>query len=132
MPAFAIDLGRDIDRARRPIPEARPPKPAEAAPEPAQAATHVTFKIKSNHDKVVRLQVYFQDRKRVWPSADTYRSLEDYDFHTYRVSCNAGERICVGAWTPSGRQWGVGEDNKYSCSNCCTACDADTFTFIVN
>lgn len=90
---------------------------------PAHAET-VTFNLSSTHPNIVELRFYSQDRNHVWPNASQVYIIDDWDTHTYRLNCSWGENICYGAWVPGdGTYWGVGQDNQYSCSNCCLICD---------
>lgn len=117
-----------------PIPPSAPPaapraQQPSAVQQPAQAAddSSVAFRIRSLYPKIVRLQFYSQDRKRVWPSADDVHALKDDDFHTFELSCKKGETICYGAWSGT-TYWGTGKDDRHGCRSCCKECGAGTLS----
>jgi len=60
--------------------------------------------------------------------------IDDYDIHTYTLSCNRGEQICYGAWVRgnSDRYWGSGYDGQQRCSSCCLTCGhGDAAVFVL-
>ena len=88
-------------------------------------ASTVTFKIKSLYPYIVSLSFYSQNRNHSWPGGDKVWILDDSRTHTYRLSCQYGEKICYGAW-PRGNSdsyWGTGNGDEHSCSHCCLKCD---------
>jgi hypothetical protein len=96
-----------------------------AGPSMSEAA-ELQWRIKSNYRYKVQVAFYSQSRPHVWPGRNRAYGLNDYQTHTYTLSCVAGERICFGAWV-TGRgntYWGVGPDNRYSCQRCCAICGA--------
>ena len=100
---------------------------ATATPRPAEAAD-MTWDVRSNYDYKVQIEFYSMDRNRAWPGGGKAYSLNDSKVHSFALSCNAGEKICYGAWPTGGgsnKYWGVGANNKHSCSNCCAVCGRD-------
>ena len=99
---------------------------------PLRAET-LTWKIRSEHPKVVSLEFYSQRRDVAWPGDGQVYVLKDYDTHTYRLSCRAGESICYGAWVRNRERsyWGVGANNRNSCRHCCYTCDGGETKVIV-
>ena len=97
-------------------------------------AENVTFNIKSNHPNKVQVEFYSQNRNHAWPGGNKAYNLNDYDMHNYRLTCNAGEKICYGAWVSgnSSKYWGVGMNNRQRCSNCCTTCNGGSITYTLN
>jgi hypothetical protein len=84
----------------------------------------MTWSFRSNHPKVVFLQLYAQysKDKTVWPGRDQYYKLDDSEAHVARIKCWEGELICYGAWTGGGPEWGTGPNNKRGCKDCCVTC----------
>ena len=67
-----------------------------------------------------RVEFYDVDANGYW---GTYR-LQTYDTPLQKlIRCEAGHKICYGAWV-SGGYWGCGEDCQYGCDACCASCDA--------
>lgn len=94
---------------------------------PSSADT-LTFKLRSKFQYKVQVSFYSQARNHEWPGGGQAYDLDDWDEHTFRLSCRSGEKICYGAWvTGNGRRyWGVGPDDKHGCSDCCAVCGAGT------
>ena len=87
-------------------------------------ADEVTFVMNNHHPNAVEVQLYSQERDYVWPSNDEVYLLDDGETKTMPIECEAGERICYGAWI-SGDQstyWGVGPGKTQDCDNCCYTC----------
>jgi len=91
----------------------------------AQAsADTLTWKIRSTYPYRIYLEFYSQDYNRAWPGGGEVYVLKDSRYHTYRLNCSTGEKICYGAWvtTDQGTYWGVGQNDEEGCSDCCTTC----------
>jgi hypothetical protein len=90
----------------------------------AASAADVTFEMRNNHPNAVEVELYSQDRNHVWPGGGEIYLLDDGETKTMPLSCNEGEQICYGAWISGdrGTYWGVGPDNKETCSDCCYTC----------
>ncbi len=90
----------------------------------AQAGS-LTFNIKSNHENVVSVEFYSEDRNIAWPGDGKVYVIDDYQVHSYSLSCRNGEKICYGAWVRNRntQYWGVGYNNTRSCEHCCWTCD---------
>ena len=97
-------------------------------------AENVTINIKSNHPNKVQVEFYAQGRSHAWPGGNQAYNLDDSAVHSYRLNCNAGERICYGAWVNGNRNkyWGVGLNNRQRCTSCCTTCNGGTISFTLN
>ena len=101
------------------------------------SAASLKWHVRSEHSKVTSLEFYSQDRDYVWPGGGEVYVIEDYDEHTYTLSCNKGEKICYGAWVPEDDDdddityWGAGKDGDKSCSRCCFRCLNQT-TNVIN
>lgn len=94
----------------------------------------LTFQMKSNHPNKVQVEFYSQNRSHAWPGGTKAYNLDDYDSHSFKLNCRSGERICYGAWV-SGNQnkyWGVGLNDKRSCTSCCAQCNGGTISFVLN
>ena len=95
------------------------------APAPARAET-LTFTVRSNHKNQVDIAFYSQNRKGFkWPADSRAWVLKDSEAHEFKLSCQRGETVCYGAWVrgSDASYWGVGENDKYSCSGCCYVCE---------
>jgi hypothetical protein len=98
---------------------AQPAPPASAVPEPPT----VVFRMKNNDTHALMLAFFsMTNRSRVWRQSP----LSDSDIHSYKLSCETGERICYGVWLSDGDllspYWGVGRDGRQSCQDCCLDC----------
>jgi len=101
----------------------------------SNAPNQVTFRVKSNHASKVQIAYYSQTRRgHAWPGGSQVYALNDYNVHTHTLTCVPGEKICYGAWvTGSGtKHWGVGPNNRYGCSNCCTTCGSGGLSRTLN
>lgn len=90
-----------------------------------QASAEVlTWEIRSTYPYRLYLEFYSQDYDHSWPGGGEVYVLEDSRFHTYRLECRRGEKVCYGAWvtTDESTYWGVGPYNSYGCSDCCYVC----------
>lgn len=96
-------------------------------PSSVQAETE-TWEIRSNYPFKVQLQFYSKDRDAVWPGGGKSYLLYDSKMHEFSLDCRAGERICYGAWNVATggktgtKYWGVGQNNRKGCSDCCWTC----------
>jgi len=87
------------------------------------AADVLTWKVRSTYPYIVYLEFYSQDRDVAWPGGREVWVLRNSKWHTYRLNCRRGERICYGAWTDTRTsQWGVGEADSMGCRDCCAVC----------
>ncbi len=87
-------------------------------------ASELTWRLKSEHPNTVSLEFYSQDRNHVWPGNGKVYLLDDWDTHSYTLSCNYNELICFGAWVRnrSDTYWGSGYNDEKSCDSCCARC----------
>lgn len=77
----------------------------------------------------IHLQIYSQDRSWVWPDANTVFVFPNDDQpHYFDTVCNVGEKLCFGAWPSDNTPvyWGVGPNDAYDCTACCTICEEKT------
>lgn len=108
---------------------------ALVGPAPAQAQNvTMTWKFKAFHKNIVDVQLYSQNRGNVWPGSSRVWSIKNFETQNMPISCVAGERICYGAWVrgTGSSYWGVGQNQKHRCSNCCYTCQSNTATPIIN
>lgn len=91
-------------------------------------ADNLTWTVTSDHPNIVDVEFYSQSRNVSWPGNGRVYVIDDWDAHTYSLSCNRGERICFGAWVRgrSSTYWGVGSGGRNSCADCCAICGAGT------
>src|ERR1700754_1686214 len=75
----------------------------------AQAGS-ITFWFVSNYPEPVSLEFSSADEPdRFWPGYGQSYPLNDYDQHSFQLTCRTGERVCWGAWVPNGGvRWGRG------------------------
>ena len=95
------------------------PRPPAAHPTTAKFTLH-------NRDRYsLNARFFSQTRANwVWPDQKRHYPLSRDD--TFSLNCNAGEKICYGAWRENQDvNWGVGRDDDRSCSNCCTTCGGE-------
>lgn len=99
----------------------------------AQSVT-MTWKFKAFHKNIVDIQFYSQNRRNTWPGGNKVWSVKNFETQNIRISCVSGERICYGAWVrgTGSSYWGVGQNQKYSCTGCCYTCQANTSTPVIN
>ena len=90
-------------------------------------ADEMTWTLKSSYRYRVQVEFYSQSRDHVWPGGGKAWGLNDYDTHEFTLNCISGEKICYGAWVTgnSERYWGVGLNDRHTCSNCCGICGED-------
>lgn len=101
--------------------DARQPKPT------------ITWTIVDNTSKQLSVAFYSQNRSFGWPAWNkNWTVLKPQS--TFSFECQAGERICYGAWpigNINGLHWGAGPFKKYGCTSCCAVCDGGTYTMSV-
>ena len=92
-------------------------------------AETMTWTITSNYQYQVQVEFYAQSRSAAWPGNGRAYDVNDYAAHTFVLNCVRGEKICYGAWPTGGDRngqyttyWGVGQNNRQRCSNCCALC----------
>lgn len=92
-------------------------------PSPVDQKT-MTWVIKNSVNGVVSLRFFDRTTGAVWPSGTTSWSLDPGERRTYKLSCNEGSKICLGAGLSSDPSafWGVGVDNRNGCEGCCHTC----------
>jgi hypothetical protein len=91
----------------------------------AQAhAEDIKFRILNSSPYDVQVRFYSKSRSASWPGANSAWNQNDHVVHDYNLTCNAGEEICYGAWSMPNHddKWGVGDEGKLGCSNCCGKC----------
>ena len=86
--------------------------------------TTMIWEIKSDYKYTIYLKFYARDNGHayhIWPGSNKHWTLDDYEFHSYKLECTVGQKICYGAWSDDGKYWGVGKGSK-SCEGCCYTC----------
>jgi hypothetical protein len=88
-------------------------------------ADDVTFSIRNSHPNAVEVELYSQDRDHVWPGGGEIYLFDDGETKEIPLACDAGEKICYGAWISGDKEtyWGVGPNNEQTCSDCCYTCE---------
>lgn len=101
-----------------------------AAPASAQS---LEWRFKSEHPRVVDVELYSMDRDHAWPGGNEAYTLRDYATRTIDISCRRGEKICYGAWVRNSKSsiWGAGVDGKADCDNCCFICNGERTPVLV-
>ena len=97
---------------------------------PAGAA-EMSFYIDNQQNYDVAVELYGERPGRVWPGNDKVYLIEKGYRKSVPVTCDAGERICYGAWRVGNDRvfFGSGPDNAYRCTDCCFIClQSDTAT----
>ena len=97
---------------------------AVVLPAAEAASDTITWQVRSKYPYRLYLEFYSQTYDHSWPGGGEVYVLKDSRFHTYRLNCRRGEKICYGAWvtTDEGTYWGVGAYNSNSCRDCCYVC----------
>lgn len=87
-------------------------------------ADNMIWPVKSLYGYQVQVEFYSENRKHEWPGGGQAYALKDSRTHRFNLNCNAGEKICLGAWVTgnSSKYWGVGLNHRHSCRNCCYVC----------
>jgi len=110
------------EQRRRQAEEAEERRRAEAEAE-ARRRTLVV-EVRSLDRYAVHLNFHPQSRSGEWPGNGKVWVLDDSEFHTYRLACNPGEKICYGAGRSGNYKiyWGAGIDGRAGCTGCCMTC----------
>ena len=100
---------------------------AVLAPAVAQA-DEMAFFMKNQTGRAVAVELRSRDRDQVWPGGDQVYLVEKGVAKSVPISCEAGEKICYGAWVAGDDRitWGVGPDNDHPCNDCCYICAEKT------
>lgn len=100
----------------------------------AAHADTITFKFRSNAENSVGLEFSSQMRDHQWPGNDRAYKIDDYEVHSYKLSCVSGEQICYGAWVEGDetQYWGVGMNNEEHCTDCCFVCNQNSKVKLIN
>lgn len=87
------------------------------------SADVLTWRIRSTYGRTIYLEFYSQNYDRAWPGGGKAYVLRNRRYHTFRLNCRRGEKICYGGWTRGeGRYWGVGRYSEKGCRSCCLRC----------
>jgi hypothetical protein len=79
-------------------------------------AADMNVYIKNQQDRGVAVELSSRDREAVWPGGDKVYFLDAREKKSVPISCEAGERICYGAWVN-----GPDRDQP-PCEYCCFLC----------
>ena len=82
----------------------------------------------TNHDRYqVGVEFYSKTRDgHAWPGDNQQYNVSSNGTQTFRLTCEAGEQICYGAWRDHQTyHWGVGQGSE-GCENCCITCGGRT------
>jgi len=92
----------------------------------AAGADTMTYVFDNNTQHQIDVKMFARDRNNQWPSMGKAYSLAAGKQGTkLPIECDAGERICVGAWSPHPKGnvlWGAGKTGLNTCENCCSVC----------
>jgi hypothetical protein len=86
----------------------------------------LTWQVQNNYSYIIDLVFYAADRPNQWPGGNQVYTLNDRSVHNIRISCQANEIVCYGAWprgNPGSIGWGLGYNRGLGCSNCCWRCN---------
>jgi hypothetical protein len=90
----------------------------------------ITWQIIDNTRAQLSIAFYSQNRAQTaWPGWGHNWSLTQRE-STFGLNCQAGEKICYGAWITNnidGPYWGVGPYSRHGCTKCCAVCDGGTY-----
>jgi hypothetical protein len=92
----------------------------------AASADNLVWRIKSSYRHRIQIAFYSQGRSVEWPGNGQAWDINDYDTHTYSLTCITGETICFGAWVTGepAVYWGLGAHREHTCDRCCYVCGA--------
>lgn len=129
-----IDRCRNMARRASALPITPSRVPTYKPPASANAPDELTLNITSNHRYIVQASLYSKNRSHEWPGGGKAYTITDSDAHSYKISCEPGEKICYGAWdkTKTSVHWGNGHDGDDGCENCCMTCGSGTMTVRLN
>lgn len=101
---------------------------AAGLPGPAGAEERMAFYVRNGVDRAVVLEFRSRDRDMVWPGNGQVFYLDPRQNKSVPIECNAGERICYGAWVygAAATAWGVGPRDDRECPDCCRICTGGT------
>jgi hypothetical protein len=115
----------EAERRRQAEAEARAKAEAEERRRAAEAARRtLVVEVRSLDSYIVHLRFHSQDRNVGWPESGRVWILDDSQFHTYRLACSPGEKICYGAGRSGNynRYWGTAVSGNEGCKGCCMTC----------
>ncbi len=90
-----------------------------------QRETTLLVEVRSFDPHTLELGFFSQTNTgRAWPGGDQVYLISDHELHTYRLTCQRGEKICFGAWRRGNTNsyWGGGYAAREGCTNCCLMC----------
>ena len=101
-------------------------------PAPQRDPNTATFVIHNKSPYRVGVEFYSQARNHAWPGGDRQYTVNNDG--SYDLNCNAGEKICFGAWRDgnSSAYWGTGMNNAHGCERCCITCGARFETNLID
>lgn len=104
--------------------EQRPSVEVPVKTDVARSSKRLRWNIENRSGRRIELQLYSQDRRWVWPSANRVYLFPNGKRYTIDISCKKNEKICYGAWLASDTRtyWGVGYRDRHGCSGCCYIC----------
>lgn len=81
----------------------------------------------------VHVKLHSKNRRWEWPAGREVYTLKDSQFHTLRLSCAPGEKICYGAGRSGNynKFWGVGISGRNGCTSCCMEC-GNSYRYTLN
>jgi len=88
-------------------------------------AADMNVYIKNQQDRGVAVELFSRDREAAWPGGDKVYFLDAREKKSVPINCEAGERICYGAWVNGDDHisFGVGPDrDQPPCEYCCFLC----------
>jgi len=103
-------------------------------------ADSLTFYMLNKTGTSVGVEFYGEGTNRAWPGDNKMFTIyfgDDIVWEdglpvekpiVFRLNCNTGEKICMGAWDielGSGDDWGVGRGGKKGCTGCCAICGGE-------
>jgi hypothetical protein len=97
---------------------------AALATVPPASAAEMTWHVFNDSPFNVDLQFHARARGVVWPPSGRVFYVLPRRTTPARLTCQAGELVCYGAWIRGNRSrfWGVGPDDRYGCRGCCFVC----------
>jgi hypothetical protein len=76
----------------------------------------------------IDMRLFDVNAKLVWPAPPQYYILSPGQSYNDVITCNTGNKICIGMRQGSS-YWGVDLDDSKSCTDCCAFCGNTTVPF---
>lgn len=99
-------------------------------------AETLTWRVSHQYPFAVNFELHSDNRNHAWPGDGRTWLLNNWETHTFTITCKRFEKVCYGAWSFTGygseyKYWGQGPNRQHSCTDCCYTCDGSDTREIV-